>query len=60
MKPTRDIKPCDCEKRVRSRGEHESGVPETSSGSPLDVPAVRTRLKKGELVAIVRAGRERG
>lgn len=31
----------------------------TPAGSPLDVPGVRTRLRRGELVAVIRAERQR-
>jgi hypothetical protein len=33
--------------------------PATVNRSPLDVPGVRTRLKRGELVDLLRAERER-
>jgi hypothetical protein len=43
----------------RVDGRSFSFAPETPTASPLDVPAVSSRLKKGELVAIIREGRER-
>jgi len=44
----------------RRDGRSFALAPEATPASALDVPAVRTRLRRGELVAIVRAGRERG
>jgi len=43
----------------RRDGRSFSLSPEKTPSSPLDVPAVSSRLKKGELVAIIREGRER-
>ena len=43
----------------RRDGRSFSLAPEKAPASPLDVPAVPTRLKRGELVEIIREGRER-
>jgi antitoxin (DNA-binding transcriptional repressor) of toxin-antitoxin stability system len=43
----------------RRDGRSFSLSPEKAPASPLDVPAVSSRLKKGELVSIIREGRER-
>jgi len=43
----------------RRDGRSFSLSPEKAPVSPLDVRAVPSRLKKGELVAIIREGRER-
>jgi len=43
----------------RRDGRSFSLSPEKAPVSPLDVPSVPTRLKRGELVAIIREGRER-
>jgi hypothetical protein len=43
----------------RRDGRSFSLEPEKAPTSPLDVQAVPNRLKRGELVAIIREGRER-
>jgi len=44
----------------RQDGRTFAVIPEKKGGSPLDVPAVRNSLKPGELVEIIREGRESG
>ncbi|MCK9461471.1 MAG: hypothetical protein M0R80_17715 [Proteobacteria bacterium] len=59
MTSARDDKRSGTRRRNRSLAERSVGSSDTSPASPLDIPAVPTRLKKGELVAIIREGRER-
>ena len=44
----------------RQDGRTFALTPEKKKGSPLDIPAVRATLKPGELVEIIREGRESG
>lgn len=44
----------------RQDGHTFALTPVKSKGSPLDIPAVRTTLTPGELVEIIREGREYG
>jgi hypothetical protein len=59
MTSTLEGKSGEIEQREKARNGRSSSSPEEPNASPLDVPAVPTRLKRGELVAIIREGRER-
>jgi hypothetical protein len=59
MTPTSKGKRGEGGRRDIARAERNPGSPEKTKSSLLDVPSVPTRLKRGELVAIIREGRER-